>query len=126
MFYPHTLCGGLLIYQLFRAILNIVDNAVIYTSKKGTIIISLQKKDDQAKIRIKDTGVGIPEKDKDKIFTKLFRAENARLISADGAGLGLYLVKSLLLKVGARIWVESELGKGATFFVAIPVPGLKN
>ena len=105
---------------------NLITNAIRYTGEGGTIAVSLEEKAEEMIIKIADTGCGIPEKDKDKIFTKLFRAENARLISADGAGLGLYLVKSLLLKVGARIWVESELGKGATFFVAIPVPGLKN
>jgi len=99
---------------------NLVTNAIRYTAEGGVITASLEKQDKEILIKIADNGCGIPEKDKDKIFSKLFRAENAKLISADGTGLGLYLVKSLLDKVGSRIWFKSELDKGTTFFVAIP------
>lgn len=106
---------------LRTAVENIITNAIRYTAEGGFINVSLEKKDKQILLKISDSGCGIPEKDKDKIFTKLFRSENAKLISADGAGLGLYLVKSLLKKVNCRVWFESELNKGTTFFVAIPV-----
>jgi PAS domain S-box-containing protein len=99
---------------------NLVTNAIRYTDEGGTVSIGLEKIDDEIVFKITDNGCGIPEEDKDKIFTKLFRTENAKLISSDGAGLGLYLVKSLLDKVESRIWFDSELDRGSTFYVAIP------
>ena len=105
---------------------NLVTNAIRYTPDGGTIAVSLEKNDHhEILLKIADNGCGIAEKDQTRIFSKLFRADNAKSISSEGAGLGLYLVKSLLIKIGSHIWFESELNKGTTFFVAIPVNGKK-
>ena len=99
---------------------NLITNAIRYTPAGGTITVSLEENSQEILLKVSDTGCGIPQEDKNKIFAKLYRAENAKQICADGTGLGLYLVKSLLSKAGSRIWYESELGKGTAFLVSIP------
>ena len=70
---------------------------------------------------IKDNGIGIPEDQKNKIFEKFFRAENAMIKVPDGNGLGLVLVKSLVELWKGKVWFESELGKGTAFYFTIPI-----
>jgi PAS domain S-box-containing protein len=108
---------------------NLVSNAVKYTFGKGAITISVYQKKfenvDEAVIEVKDSGLGIPKAQQDKIFTKMFRADNVRVLDTDGNGLGLYMVKSILEQAGCRIWFESVEKKGTTFYVAIPLTGMK-
>lgn len=116
---------------------NILSNAVKYTPKGGKVTLDIRMGDDSKGtvkerqlsknviIKISDTGCGIPEKQKDKIFTKLFRADNVKEIDPDGTGLGLYIVKSIVDNARGKIWFESEENKGTTFFVAIPITGMK-
>ncbi len=98
---------------------NLLTNAIKYSSEKRRVEISIEKHDKGILVSIKDSGVGIPEKSKGFIFTKLFRADNAKTQEPNGTGLGLYLVKSLLDKSGGKIWFESTEGKGTTFFVEL-------
>ncbi|MFZ2664425.1 MAG: ATP-binding protein [Patescibacteria group bacterium] len=116
--------------KLLRVILeNILTNAVKYTSEGGEIQISLSldKIGNQKNIlfKISDTGYGIPKNQQDKIFTKLFRADNVREKDTEGTGLGLYIAKSILSHSDGKIWFKSEENKGTTFFVTIPVSGMK-
>lgn len=124
--------------KLIRIVLqNLLSNAVKYTPEKGTITIdikSVKKGDpvDQHKadldgiaITVSDSGYGIPEGDKDKMFSKLFRAENVREMDTEGTGLGLYIVKSIVEHSEGKIWFESELNKGTTFYVLLPLEGMK-
>ena len=71
-----------------------------------------------------DTGCGIPEPQKNKIFQKLFRADNARTIDTEGTGLGLYIIKSILDETGGSVKFESAEGKGTTFTISIPLSGM--
>jgi signal transduction histidine kinase len=113
--------------KLLRMVLqNLLVNAVKYTPEKGTIALSISLADKKdLLIKISDTGYGIPKHQQDKIFTKLFRADNVREKDTQGTGLGLYIVKSIMDHSGGKIWFESEENKGTTFFVRLPLVGMK-
>ena len=104
---------------------NLISNALKYTRPQGKIALMTEREGDELIITVADTGVGIPESAQQNIFTKLFRASNARKESPDGNGIGLYIVKSLLDMAGGRIWFESQENKGSRFSVALPVAGMR-
>ena len=107
---------------LHMIVQNLLSNSIKYTPDKGKVIMSLSLYNSRnLLLKISDNGYGIPEKQQDKIFTKLFRADNAVKISSEGTGLGLYIIRSILEKVDGKIWFESEENKGATFYVRIPI-----
>lgn len=106
---------------------NLLTNAINYTPEGGKITIEIALSAERSKILIKisDTGYGIPENQQDKIFTKLFRADNVRDKDTEGTGLGLYIVKSIIEDSKGKIWFESEENKGTTFFITLPLKGMK-
>ena len=106
---------------------NLLTNAINYTPEAGKIVIEITLSNEKSTILIKvtDTGYGIPKNQQDKIFTKLFRADNARDKDTGGTGLGLYIVKSIIEDSAGKIWFESEENKGTTFFVTLPLAGMK-
>lgn len=103
---------------------NLLSNAVKYTPEKGSVKLKIEKKDPDMIISVKDTGYGIPQSQKDQIFTKLFRADNVREKDTEGTGLGLYIVKSIVEHSGGKVWFDSVLNKGTTFYVTIPLTGM--
>ncbi len=113
--------------KLLRIVLqNLLLNAIRYTDDGGKIELSISL--DSKKyllIKVSDTGYGIPEDQQEKIFTKFFRADNARKKYTEGTGLGLYIVKSIIWHFGGKVWFESEEDNGSTFFVSIPLKGIK-
>ena len=104
---------------------NLLSNAVKYTAPNGVIGLALRKEGDNILIRVTDTGYGIPAADQGKIFTKLFRADNVRDKEAEGTGLGLYIVKAVVEAGGGRIWFDSLEGRGTSFFITLPLAGMK-
>lgn len=103
-----------------QIISNLIDNAIKYTPKGG-IGISLENHGHKTIVKIKDTGIGIEEKDLDKLFTKFTRTKDAFKTNVFGTGLGLYVAKKMMEAQGGNIHVESEgLGKGSTFIIEIP------
>lgn len=104
---------------------NLLTNAVKYTQDKGTIELCVQKKNGKIQVSVKDNGFGIPENAKKNIFTKLFRADNAKIKDSGGTGLGLYIIKSIIEQSGGEIWFESTENKGTTFFFTIPETGMQ-
>lgn len=106
---------------------NLLSNAIKYTPEGGKVDISIAHKDeDMVLFKIVDTGYGIPKDQQDKIFTKLFRADNVIGKDTEGTGLGLYIAKSIVEQSGGEIRFESSENKGTTFFVKLPLQKKKN
>ena len=119
---------------------NLISNAVKYTPEGGKITIAISLADDNGQIspsnrkptdpshvliKVSDTGYGIPEKQQNQIFTKFFRADNVREKDTDGIGLGLYIAKTITHNALGNIWFESVEGKGTTFYLTLPLLGMK-
>lgn len=100
---------------------NVISNAIEYTNAGGNVSITLEKNHGTALVKVEDTGIGIPKKELGRIFGKFFRASNATAIKPDGTGLGLYIVSEAVKLLGGNIRVESEEGKGSTFFIELPL-----
>jgi signal transduction histidine kinase len=101
---------------------NLIDNAIRYTAGKGEVAVSIGKRDaNKILFSVRDSGVGIPEKDQKYIFQKFFRAENALKQRTKGSGLGLYVCRTIVEKSGGQIWFKSKDHQGTTFFVTLPI-----
>ena len=98
---------------------NLLSNAVKYSQNGSTISVSLLAEDSQLILRVADEGPGIPHSEQARIFEKFYRASNVPE-EVGGSGLGLAIVKSIVDSHQGRIWVESVVGKGSTFFVVLP------
>ncbi len=103
---------------------NLLSNAVKYTPDGGEVTLSLTLTPPNLLITVADTGYGIPSAQQGKIFSKLFRADNVRDKEAEGTGLGLYIVKSIVEAAGGKIDFDSLEGKGSTFRVSMPLSGM--
>jgi PAS domain S-box-containing protein len=104
---------------------NLLSNAFKYTPEQKSVSLEINTNKKDLLIRVADTGLGIPLSQKDRIFTKLFRADNVRATDTEGTGLGLYIVKSIVDNVGGEIYFTTEENKGTTFNVSIPLSGMK-
>ena len=109
--------------KLGMALYNLLDNAIRYNVKNGEVFISLDELGDKPYVRItvKDTGIGVPIEEKEKLFTKFFRADNAIKAAPNGSGLGLYIVKNVIKRHGGEIWFESEINRGSAFYFTLPI-----
>ncbi len=107
-------------FWLKEAINNLIDNSIKYT-KAGKIIVELKDGDGKIKFSVKDTGIGISDEDKRRLFTEGGRGKDSVRINVDSTGYGLYSVKLIIQAHQGKVWTESEVGKGATFFVELPV-----
>ncbi|MCK4473946.1 HAMP domain-containing protein [Candidatus Parcubacteria bacterium] len=103
------------------AINNLIDNAVRYTPSEGKVTISLKYDKKNIEFSIKDTGFGISENQKKRVFTKFFRGDNVMKIDTEGSGLGLFITKNIIEAHGGKIWFESEKNKGTTFYFTLPI-----
>ncbi|MFA5133236.1 MAG: ATP-binding protein [Patescibacteria group bacterium] len=104
---------------------NLISNAIKYTPSKGSVKVKMSWDKENIIFTVSDTGYGIPAGQQDKIFTKLFRADNIRTKVTNGTGLGLYTAKAVVDGFGGKIWFKSKEGKGTTFFSSIPLAGVK-
>lgn len=105
--------------KLFRALLNIIDNAVKYTKENGLLFISLKSAKNKARITIKDTGKGITPDDIPHIFDRFYRG--AKTDKTHGSGLGLAIAHAVITSYGGTIDVQSTVGKGTTFNILLPL-----
>ncbi|MEM5800622.1 MAG: ATP-binding protein [Candidatus Aenigmatarchaeota archaeon] len=106
--------------KLKRILLNLVSNSIKYT-EKGGITIKAEKEGDEIKFSVSDTGIGIPKEHFNKIFTRFFQVSSPYTRKAKGSGLGLSICKELVELLGGRIWFDSEVGKGTTFYFTLPL-----
>ena len=106
---------------LSRAVGNLIDNAIKYTPLGGQINVALEQQDGQALISVIDNGPGIRSKDLPRVFEKFYRARPELDDDVPGTGLGLAIVKSIVEHHHGRVWAKSELDKGSTFTLALPL-----
>ena len=100
---------------------NVLANAVKYTPLGGKISIKSFRSEKDIQFKISDTGIGIPKKDLDKVFSKFFRSKNAVGFQTSGSGLGLYVAKNIIERHGGTVEVESEENQGTTFTITLPI-----
>lgn len=98
-----------------QVMMNFIDNAIYYTPEGGEIVVRLEKKKDSFEFTVNDNGIGVPKDQQEKLFTKFFRADNARKARPDGTGLGLFLARKVITGQGGSIIFKSTEGKGSTF-----------
>jgi two-component system phosphate regulon sensor histidine kinase PhoR len=106
---------------LEQVLINLLDNAIKYTSEGGSVTISAIEKDaGEIEFSIEDNGIGIPKEDLPRIFERFYRVDRGRSQELGGTGLGLSIVKHLVQAHRGRVWVESQPGKGSTFYFTLP------
>lgn len=107
--------------QIEQVLLNLLDNSLKYTPSGGEVEVSLRREGNEAVVAVRDTGIGIPREDLPRIFERFYRVDKARSRKLGGTGLGLSIVKHIVEAHRGRVWVESELGKGSTFYFSLPL-----
>jgi two-component system sensor histidine kinase VicK len=100
---------------------NLISNAIKYTPQGGNVNVTLDKAGKNIRFKLVDNGMGIPPEDMDRIFEKFYRIKTEQTRSISGSGLGLSIVKGVVDAHGGSIRAESEVGKGTTFFISLPV-----
>jgi signal transduction histidine kinase len=105
--------------KLNTILVNLIGNAIKFT-KAGSIVLGIRKNDDYLEFSVMDTGIGISENQNQVIFERFMHADVSRIRQFEGLGLGLSIAKAYAEMLGGKIWVESELGKGSTFYFTIP------
>jgi two-component system phosphate regulon sensor histidine kinase PhoR len=106
---------------LEQVLFNLLDNAIKYGREGGKITLSaVQKNQSEIEISIRDNGIGIPKEDLPRIFERFYRVDKGRSQELGGTGLGLSIVKHLIQAHGGRVWAESRLGEGSTFYFTLP------
>jgi two-component system sensor histidine kinase VicK len=107
--------------QIDQVLDNLMSNAIKYTPDGGKIFIGASLNGKELEVRIRDTGIGIPKKDLDRIFERFYRVDKARSRSMGGTGLGLSIAREIIKAHGGAIWLESEVNSGTTVIFTLPV-----
>jgi signal transduction histidine kinase len=106
--------------KLRQVIMNFTDNAIYYTPSGGKINVELKETAKSIEFTVKDSGIGVPKEQQHKLFTKFYRADNARKARPDGTGLGLFMAKKVIIAQGGSMIFDSKEGKGSTFGFSFP------
>ena len=101
--------------KMRQVIMNFIDNAIYYTPSGGTITVSIADKPETIEFTVADTGIGVPKSDQHHLFSKFYRADNAKRARPDGTGLGLFMAKKVIVAQGGATIFKSQEGKGSTF-----------
>lgn len=107
--------------EMLLALQNIIDNAIKYTPVGGDITVTLTADNKRLECKVRDSGIGIPEIQKGKLFSQFFRGSNAVKVESIGSGLGLFISKNIIEAHHGKIWFESKENIGSTFFVSLPI-----
>ncbi len=100
---------------------NLLTNAIKYNRPQGLVTIFLERENEMVRVSVRDTGLGIPEKDRALIFERFYRASRDVIARTEGSGVGLYIARTIVQRHGGTIGVETELGVGSTFWFTLPV-----
>ncbi len=100
---------------------NLIENAIKYSDMHGKVFITLKEKDNMMQVSVKDTGIGISDQGRSKIFQKFYRDPEAEKKEVVGSGIGLYTSQRIIADHGGQIWFESGEGEGTTFFFTLPI-----
>jgi PAS domain S-box-containing protein len=106
-------------HRMQEVLTNLINNAIKYTPEGG-VTVTLTGDQSVIQIQVSDTGPGIPADDLPHLFQKFYRVDNSMTRTIGGTGLGLYICRKIVELYNGRIWIESELGKGSTFFINLP------
>ena len=109
--------------QLVTALVNLVDNAVAYSAAGTRVAVGTRRRDGQVEISVSDQGIGIGERDLERVFERFYRSDPARSRATGGTGLGLAIVKHIATNHGGGVSVWSVEGSGSTFTLRLPVAG---
>jgi signal transduction histidine kinase len=107
--------------KIQQVVMNYIDNAIYYSPRDGRVTVSLEYRHHEAIMTVTDTGIGVPEAEQEGLFSKFYRAGNARKKRPDGTGVGLYLVKKIVTAHDGSIIFHSREGKGSTFGFRLPI-----
>jgi len=106
-------------YQLRQVLMNLLTNAIHATGARGKITITIEEKGEEAILTVQDTGEGIPKENLERIFEPFFSTKS----TGEGTGLGLFVARGIVDKLGGKIEVESQIGHGASFRITLPITG---
>jgi two-component system phosphate regulon sensor histidine kinase PhoR len=105
--------------KLRQVLGNLVENAIKYSPAGGRVELAVEGRDGHVRFAVADEGIGIPAREHERIFEKFYRLDPQLSRGVGGSGLGLYISRELLRYMGGQIWVESEPGRGSTFFIEL-------
>ena len=112
--------------QIERVLINLVNNAIKFTPENGSITVTITSDEKKITCAVTDTGIGMKKEDMELLFTEFYRVENDINNSVNGSGLGLALCKKIIQAHNGKIWVESEPGRGSTFYFTLPLDETEN
>lgn len=111
--------------KIRQVVMNFIDNALFYSHDDSVITIELKQVDGRVEVRVIDTGIGVPKGEQSQLFSKFYRASNARKQRPDGTGVGIFLAKKVITEHGGSVLFESVEGKGSTFGFSLPIEKLR-
>ncbi len=107
--------------KVMQVLRNLIDNAKKFSKKGSKVFVTAEQKDGMIQFSVKDQGIGISSENQKKMFKPIFQSEQSIYRKYSGTGLGMTICKGIIEELGGRIWFESELGKGSTFYFSLPL-----
>jgi PAS domain S-box-containing protein len=111
-------------FRIYQVLTNLLTNAMKYSPAEQKIIVKIEKKSDRLHVSIQDFGIGIPRDQNKKIFERLYQVTDDNEKTFPGFGMGLYISREIIRRHKGQIWVDSEKGKGSTFYFSLPLKGI--